>query len=323
MKAAVLQTPGTAPRFAEFSEPVAGEGEVIVRMKAAALNQISKLRASGMHYSSDQQYPQVCGFDGIGVLADDTRVYFVGGMRPPYGSMAERTVVQRAFCIPVPDGIDDLTAAALPNAAISAWLPLVYRAQIQAGETVLVLGATGVSGKLAIQAAKYLGAGRVIAVGRNEQILQTLPALGADVVISLNQPEKELLAVFKHEALKQPFDIILDYLWGQPAELLLQSIASRELMATRPPRCRFITIGAIAGESIALASTTLRSSTIELYGSGIGSIAPEHIVAAFSHIWTVALQGKFQIATRAVALADVESLWNYQDADGRRLVFVP
>src|SRR6266851_3126258 len=187
MKAAVLHTLGKLPRFEEFPEPTPEKGEVIVQVKAASLNNISKARASGSHYDSYSQLPAVCGVDGVGLLDDGTRVY-CGGCRPPYGMMAERTVVSRSWCVPIPDGVDDLTAAALPNAALSSWLPLAFRAQIQTGETVLVLGATGVSGKLAVQIARHLGAGRVVAAGRNEQILQTLASLGADATIALDQP---------------------------------------------------------------------------------------------------------------------------------------
>lgn len=162
MDAAVLHTLGKPPRFEQFPEPAAGEGEVIVHVRAAALKPADKQLASGSHYASPRELPFVCGVDGVGYLGDGTRVFF-GGPRRPYGAMAQRTVVPRKFCFPVPEGVDDDTAAALPNPGVSAWLALTQRAKLAPGETVLVLGATGVTGKLAVQIAKILGAGRVIA----------------------------------------------------------------------------------------------------------------------------------------------------------------
>ncbi len=173
MKAAVLRALGKPPHFEEFPDPKPSQGEVIVHVKAASLKNIDKMMASGSHYDSHTKLPVVCGTDGVGVLDDGTRV-FCGGCRPPYGMMAERTVVSRTWCLPIPDGIDDVTAAALPNPALSSWLSLVWRAQLKRGETALILGATGVAGKLAVQIAKHLGAGRVVAAGRNEQVLRTL-----------------------------------------------------------------------------------------------------------------------------------------------------
>src|SRR5262249_7886186 len=138
MKAAVLHTLGKPPRFEDFPDPRPSAGEVIVQVKAASLKNVDKLMASGSHYDSYHELPVVCGVDGVGVLDDGTRV-FCGGPRSPYGMMAERTVVSRSWCLPIPDGVDAVTAAALPNPALSSWLPLVWRAQLQPGETVLIL----------------------------------------------------------------------------------------------------------------------------------------------------------------------------------------
>src|SRR6267154_5502995 len=212
MKAALLRTLGKPPHFEEFADPKPSQGEVIVHVKAASLKNIDKMMASGSHYDSHTKLPVVCGTDGVGVLDDGTRV-FCGGCRPPYGMMAEQAVVPRTWCLPIPDGVDDVTAAALPNPALSSWLPLVWRAQLKPGETVLILGATGVAGKLAIQIAKHLGAKRVVAAGRNEQVLKTLPDLGADAIIALDQPDQALTADFAREATQGSFDIVLDYLW--------------------------------------------------------------------------------------------------------------
>ncbi|HEV8499320.1 MAG TPA: zinc-binding alcohol dehydrogenase family protein, partial [Gemmatimonadaceae bacterium] len=187
MKAAVLHALGSLPHYEDFPDPQPGEKEVVVHVRAASLKNIDKAMANGSHYDAYRELPVIVGVDGVGTLDDGTRV-FCGGARPPYGMMAERTVVSRVRCLPIPDGVEDDTAAALPNPALSSWLPLVWRAHLQPGETVLILGATGVAGKLAIQIAKHLGAGRVVAAGRNPRVLETLPALGADATIALDQP---------------------------------------------------------------------------------------------------------------------------------------
>lgn len=321
MKAAVLHTLGEPPRFEDFPEPQPGQDEVLVRIKAASLKNIDRLMASGSHYDSHRQLPVVCGIDGVGVLDDGRRVY-CGGSRPPYGMMAEQTIVSKAFCLPVPDGLDDSTAAALPNPALSSWLPLVWRARLKPGETVLILGATGVSGKLAIQIAKHLGAGRVVAAGRNAQVLETLPSLGADATISLDQSEQDLTAAFVREARQTKFDIILDYLWGRPTEILLAAVTGHDVMA-ESSGIRLIEIGEMAGPRISLSAAALRSSGMEIYGSGGGSIPHTAIFEAFPKVWALAAGGQLRIDTETVPLADVESIWQRKDLPGCRLVFIP
>src|SRR6266849_8844835 len=199
MTAAVLHTLGQPPRWEDFADPQAIEGESLVRVKAASLKNVDKMMASGSHYDRLPDLPCVCGVDGVGLLDDGTRVY-CGGSRPPYGMMAERTVVSRAWCLPVPEQVDDVAAAALPNPALSAWLALVWRAQLQRGEMVLILGATGVAGQLAVQIAKHLGAERVVAAGRNRRVLPTLPDLGADATLALDLSDQDLAATFISEA---------------------------------------------------------------------------------------------------------------------------
>ena len=209
MHAAVLHALGKPPRFEEFPDPTPGEGEVLINVSAAALKPVDKQMAAGTHYASPSEFPVVCGMDGVGRLEDGTRVFF-GGARRPYGAMAERTVVRRVQCFSVPDELDDVTAAAIPNPGVSAWLSLKHSAKLASGETVLILGATGVTGKLAVQIAKILGAGRVVAAGRNEHVLSTLHALGADSTIRLDKPDEELVAAFRREAGEKRFDVIID-----------------------------------------------------------------------------------------------------------------
>jgi NADPH:quinone reductase-like Zn-dependent oxidoreductase len=321
VKAAVLHTLGEPPRFEDFPDPHPSPDEVKIRVKAASLKNIDKAMASGSHYHRHCELPVVCGIDGVGILDDGTRVY-CGGPRPPYGMMAEQTVVSRAWCFQIPDGLDDVTAAALPNPALSSWLPLVWRAQLKPGETVLILGATGVAGKLALQIAQHLGAGRVVAAGRHAQILETLPDLGADAIIALDQPDQELTAAFMREASHTSFDIILDFLWGHPTEVLLDALTGHDVNA-KPSRIRLVEIGEMAGPTISLSAAALRSSGLEIYGSGGGSIPHTAIFDAFPQVWALAAGGGLRIDTEPVALADVEHAWQRQDLPGRRVVIVP
>jgi NADPH:quinone reductase-like Zn-dependent oxidoreductase len=320
MKAAVLHTLGKPPRFEDFPDPQPRPNEAKLRVKAASLKNIDKAMAKGAHYDSHTELPIVCGIDGVGILDDGTRV-FCGGSRPPYGMMAEYTVVPRAWCLPIPDGVDDVTAAALPNPALSSWLPLVWRARLKPGETVLILGATGVAGKLAIQIAKHLGAKRVVAAGRNEQILNTLPELGADATIALDQPDPQLTADFVREAAHSHFDIVLDYLWGHPTEVLLAALTGHDLNA-ESSAIRLVEIGEMAGSSISLSAAALRSSGLELYGSGGGSIPHTAIFETFPQLWALAASGELRIETEPLALADVEKEWQ-RNQDGRRVVIIP
>ena len=191
MKAAVLRTMGHAPRCDDFPEPVAGDGEVIVDVLAASLKPVDRQMASGEHYASPRELPAVCGTDGVGRLSDGQRVFF-GGARAPYGAMAERTVVRKAFTFLVPDGVSEEIAAALPNPGVSAWPSLVHRAKLTPGDNVLVLGATGITGTLAVKIAKILGAARVVAAGRNRQGLRNLHQLGADSTIPLDVPDDDV-----------------------------------------------------------------------------------------------------------------------------------
>jgi NADPH:quinone reductase-like Zn-dependent oxidoreductase len=321
MKAAVLHAFGQPPRYEDFADPQATEGEVLVRVNAASLKNVDRMMASGTHYDRFPDLPCVCGVDGVGLLDDGARVY-CGGARPPYGMMAERSVVQRVWCLPVPEQVDDLTAAALPNPGVSAWLALTWRARLQPGEVVLILGATGVAGQLAVQIARHLGAERVVAAGRNRRVLTTLRDLGADATIALDLPDRELTAAFLREAGPGRFDVVLDYVWGHPTEVLLEAL-TRHDVKTAASRTRLVQIGEMAGPTITLSAAALRSSGLELYGGGGGSVPHEAIFEAFPQVWALAGSGTLRIRTEPAPLADVEKAWQRRDLDGRRLVLVP
>jgi NADPH:quinone reductase-like Zn-dependent oxidoreductase len=318
MKAAVVESFERPPRYAEFREPVAEAGEVLIKVRAAALTNLVKGQASGRHYSSGSDLPLVPGNDGVGTLPDGKWVYFIGP-RAPFGTMAEWSVVSPRRTIQLPDGVDDVTAAALGNPGLASWGALTGRARLQAGESVLVNGATGVAGQQAIQAAKILGARKVIATGRDEAALERLRALGADQTISLRQPDTALAVAFR-EALAAGVDVVLDYLCGPSAEALLGAAQGRGGMGGEP-RIRYVQIGAISGDSISLKAEWLRSSGLELMGSGLGSLSAAAIVEALKRMFEVAAATGLKIATEPVPLAEVEAAWGRAES-GRRMVFV-
>jgi NADPH:quinone reductase-like Zn-dependent oxidoreductase len=320
MKAAVLHELGKVPQFEDFAEPKAGNEEALVRVLAASLKSVDKQLASGSHYASPRELPVICGTDGLGLLEDGTRVFF-GGPRRPYGAMAERTVAPRAFCFPVPAELDDATAAALPNPGVSAWLSLTQRAKLAQGETVLILGATGVTGQLAVQIAKLFGAKHVIGAGRNEQALKRLTKLGADVTIQLDQPETSLKAAFVREAGEAGLDVVLDYVWGRPTEVLLAAIAKSEFAVMTKPT-RLVQVGESAGPTISLPAAVLRSTPLMILGTA-GIPSRDILVDAMQQVMTRSARGELRIETEQVPLSDIERVWQRPEQSGRRIVVIP
>jgi NADPH:quinone reductase-like Zn-dependent oxidoreductase len=320
MYAAVLHTIGTVPRYDEFPEPVIGDkdGEAIVHVHAASLKPVDKQLASGSHYASRRELPWVCGSDGVGHLDDGQRVFF-GGPRSPHGAMAQRTIVPRAFTFPVPENVNDETAAALPNPGVSAWLSLAYRAKLVRGENVLILGATGVTGKLAVKIARLLGAARVVAAGRNQQALNALYDLGADATISLALPATELSDAFLREAGQSGFQVVIDYVWGGPAEAFFAAITRREF-AVIQSETRFVQVGESAAPTITLPAAVLRSTALTILGTA-GIPARDALVEAFHQVMAYAAKGELHIDTERVPLADIENAWQ-RDQPGQRLVII-
>jgi NADPH:quinone reductase-like Zn-dependent oxidoreductase len=315
MKAAIVCGTGQTPIYGDFAEPVPSSDEVHVTVTAAAMSQVVKSRASGAHYSSSGQFPFVAGIDGVGRLDDGRRVYFVMP-RAPHGGMAQKTVVPSAQCLLLPDGLDDVTAAAIANPGVSSWAAYTERAKLKAGETVLVNGATGTAGRLAVQIARCLGAKKVIATGRNAESLRAISDIGADVTIPLVENEATVENSFK-EQFADGVDVVIDYLWGNSAERLL--IAGAKAGADTVP-IRFVQIGSVSGSDITLPSAVLRSSTIKLMGSGIGSIPLERLLNAISALLQATVRGDLKIAFKSVPLSEVEQAWPKDDST-RRTVF--
>lgn len=317
MKAAVVMEPGKGPVFAEFEDPVARAGEELITVSASALSQVAKSRASGSHYTSPGSLPAVVGMDGVGRTQDGRRVNFVMP-KAPFGSMAEKVAMRREQCVPLPDDVDDITAAAIAIPGMSSWAAFKERAHLMAGENVMINGATGVAGRLAVQIAKHLGAKRVIATGRDAAALEQVKALGADAIIPLTQSPKELETAFMEQFGGEGVDVVLDYLWGKSAEILIVAAAKAGKDAVP---IRYVQIGAVSGSDIALPSAALRSSALVLMGSGIGSIPLEGLIGAIRGVMQAVVPAKLQIKTEKVPLANVEETWN-KDFGRARVVFV-
>jgi NADPH:quinone reductase-like Zn-dependent oxidoreductase len=220
MKAAVVQAARTNPVYADFPDPIAQGEHEIIAVHASALTHLAKARASGAHYSAGGKFPGVAGTDGVGRTADGRRLYFAQPLAPN-GAMSERTLIHPKYTVSVPDEIDDVTAAAIANPGMSAWAALLERAHLVKGETVLVNGATGTAGRIAVQLARHLGAARVIATGRNLAELEEVKSLGADLTVPLG-PELEAAMI---EQCARGIDVVVDYLWGDSARTLITAIA--------------------------------------------------------------------------------------------------
>ena len=315
MKAAIITELGKPPVHADFKEPVAAAGEALIEVSAAPLSHVTRYRASGTHYSSAGSLPFVVGLDGVG-RHDGKRVYFILP-RAPFGSMAERTAVQASHLVPLPDDIEDATAAAIAIPAMSSWAALTVRSKMTPGQVVLVNGATGISGRLAVQIAKLLGAGKVIATGRDAAMLQKLSALGADATVSLLQDEATQDAAFtRHFA--DGVDIVLDYLWGASAERLLGA-AGKTTKNAKP--VRFIQIGSSGGANISLPATTIRSSGLELIGCGMGSITLGQILDSVARVFKATTPHRLAITPKILPLAKVDGNWAIEST-ATRTVFV-
>lgn len=315
MKAAVVSSYSEPPRYADFDEPVPGADEVLAHVTAAGLHPIVKAIASGKHYGSTGKFPFIAGLDGVGRLDDGTRVFFGA-----FGTFAERAVTARDRCFAIPDALDDVTVAAMMNPGMGSWGAIVERAQLRAEENVLILGATGSAGQLAVQIARRLGAGRIVVSGRDQQALERLRTLGADAAIALSQDREALVGAFREEISGNRIDVILDYLWGASAESVLAAIEQKGLDHDAG-RIRYVQIGNSAGPAITLQASVLRSSGLEMLGSGFGSVSLEKIFEGMKALLQEAARKPFHIEAQPAPLSDVERLWNAKQEG--RLVFQP
>lgn len=321
MKAAVLEQIDTRPVYRDISNPVpANDAEVIMKVKAVALKNLDKLKTQSTYYAPYNTFPTVVGTDGVGTLSDGTMVYALGIT----GTLAQEALIPAGRYTRLPNGIDPAMAAALPNAILGSAVPLKARAGIEKGDVVLVNGATGITGKVAVQVAKHYGASQVIAVGRNDAVLQELGTLESVVTLSLNQSEQEFEEQLREIDRHTPIRIVLDYIWGKPAELILRSLQETG-PGNRSQQVQFVTVGDMAGKTITLPSGTLRSTDIALLGSGFGSLFPE-VLKQFStqilpEMFDLAANGKLMMETENRMLHEIGTAWT-EEASGKRMVIM-
>lgn len=326
MRAAVINHLGSHPTCQELPDPIATGGLEVARVRAAAIKNVERMLVAGTHYASaSMRLPAQVGLDAVAELNDGRRVYAAAA--PPGGSMAERMLVDPERAVPVPHGVSDAEAAALPNAGVSAWLALEYAGRIRAGHSVLVLGATGVTGALATQLARRVfSAARVTAVGRDARRLGALRDLGADTTISIADRGDDLAAEIARVHAESPIDIVLDFLWGTPAEHTFRALAGEDLFAA-PHSTRFVQIGEAAGSVMSLPAAALRSSGVELIGQGGGSVPVEALKRANAEIIPelFAMLGRNELSIDTVErpLADIEHAWGMHTPSGTRPVLVP
>jgi len=308
----VLHEYGSAPRFGEFAGPEPRPGHVVIDVAAAAVHHLDLHKATGTFYTGPPPLPSVVGTDGVGRL-EDRRVYFDASAMP-WGSMAERTLVPEDVLFDIAEGVDDATAAALGNTGLGAWLALSWRAGLQAGETVLVLGATGAVGTIAVQAAKVLGAGRVVAAARPSERLARLRERGADAVVELDG--RDDLAGAVREAAGGGVDLTIDTLWGEPALAAIKAGARR---------ARHVQVGQIADVDIRLPAPAIRSVSLDVCGFSVAHPPIEVRREGYRRLTEHVARGDIAVDLERVPLAEVERAWEHQRsaAGGAKQVLIP
>jgi NADPH:quinone reductase-like Zn-dependent oxidoreductase len=313
MYAAVVTTFDAPPSYQEFPEPIPdGAEQVLVDVVASGLHRRVRSQADGSHYTSTGALPLVPGVDGVGRLPDGTLRYFA--LRDTTsGAMAEQTVIDLRQSFELPSGADPVQVAAAMNPAMSSWVALQRRIDFRPGQAVLVLGATGNSGQMAVQVAKQLGAGRVIAAGRNPERLADLRDLGADAVVTLGDSAKLGAAA-------ADVDVVIDYLWGPATADAMVAIATHRSNDHQP--LSWIEIGAVAGASAEIPSAALRALPLQIVGSGQGSVSTRDILAELPAIAEAIISGALRIDARPIPLRDVTSAWR-EIGSADRIVFTP
>ena len=319
MHAAVVTTFDSAPRYQEFPTPVPASGdEMLVDVLAAGLHPRVRSQADGSHYTSTDELPLVPGIDGVGRGPDGRLRYFILP-DATMGAMAEQTVIDIRRSVVLADTIDPVAVAAAMNPAMSSWVALRQRVHFQAGQDVLVLGATGNAGRMAVQVARLFGAGQVIAAGRAAGRLAKLSALGATATVLLDGEAHGIAHRLGQSA--ADVDVVIDYLWGEPA-----AAAMIALLTDRPDRHKpltWIQIGSVAGPTAPIPSAALRAARLQIVGSGQGSVSAREYLAELPALAEQIAAGTFDIDARAMPLSDVEQAWTAAADARKRIVLIP
>jgi NADPH:quinone reductase-like Zn-dependent oxidoreductase len=319
MNAAVVTSFDEPPHYQQSDVPQpTTDTELLVDVLAAGLHPRVRSGAAGAHYTSTGRLPMIPGVDAVGQRPDGKRIYFVAD-DAAFGTMAERAVVDRRRAIELPDDVDVAKVAAAMNPAMSAWVALRRRVPIEPGQGVLVLGATGNAGTMAVQVAKRLGAGYVVGAGRDLERLSALKLVGADQVVQLtNDVDGTSTAL---AAAAADVDIVIDYLWGKPAQHAITALLTAR--SDRSHALNWIQIGAITGPTIELPSVALRSANLRLQGTGQGAVSPKAYLAELPSLVDEIDAGTIAVIANTEPLADVERVWGQAARPGERTVLVP
>jgi len=318
MKAAVVDRRGGVPEYRDVPDPRPAEGQAVLRVEAVAVENVDRAIVAGTHYTAapfQAALPAVPCFDGVGRTVDGTLVGF-GGLEPPQGALAEYVVVPEGHWAPIPEGIAPETAAALATAITG--MSMKTAANLQSGETVLVQGATGVAGRLAVQTARLLGAGRVVATGRDAAALASLAELGAHAVIDTNMSDEDLVRAYR-DAAGDGYDVVVDFLWGRPTRVLCQALTPESFAIGRP--VRLVQVGEAAGEAFELPARALRTSGLEIYGAARNLM--DGMADAYAQVVEWVRGGQLMIDVTTMPLRDIATAWQRTDLRGSRLVIVP
>lgn len=309
MRAAVITGHGQAPEYRPHPAPERGPGQALVRVTAAPVNPLDLLCASGTSYFGAPALPYAPGTQGVGVVEDaDTlpagqRVWFScsAGMRPGDGAMAELCLAGEPAVLPLPDGVSDDLVAALGLSAIAAWMALTWRGGLKPGEHVLILGASGTVGQVGVQAARLLGAGRVAAACRDSHGRTRAAELGADAVADLSGDDVDTMAGRLAQATAGRLDLVLDPVWGKPAEAALQVLS---------PHGRLVNLGSAAGPAVSLGSAPLRSGTLSVLGYTNNALSGEQKATALREILGHAAAGNLTADRETMSLARAAEGWS-------------
>ena len=313
MYAAVVTSFDAPPAYLEFPSPApAGSDQVLVDVIASGLHRRVRSQADGSHYTSTGELPLVPGVDGVARLPDGTLRYFALGDTTS-GAMAEQTVIDLRQSVELPGGTDPVRVAAAMNPAMSSWVALRRRTGFQAGQSVLVLGATGSSGQMAVQVAKQLGAGGSSRPAATRSGWRACQSSG-------QTPSCRSATARSSAAAAADVDVVIDYLWGPATADAMIAIATHRSNDCQP--LTWIEIGSVAGATAEIPSAALRALPLQIVGSGQGSVSTRDILAELPAIAEAIISGALRIDARGVPLRDVTSAW--QDIDGtERIVLIP
>jgi NADPH:quinone reductase-like Zn-dependent oxidoreductase len=319
MRAAIVEAFDEPPRYAITADPLAtSETESVLEVIAAGLHPIVRALASGSHYRTASGLPFIPGVDGVARDDDRALWYFSAKLGGP-GSMADRAVVDRTRSVKLPIGTDARAIAAGMNPALSSWVALRRRIDFQPGQRVLVFGATGSAGRLAVQVATRFGAAAVTAAGRDPRRLAALEGLGATALVSLAGTPAETAAELVKAA--ADVDVVLDYTWGQPAAIAMSALARAR--STTERALTWLQVGESAGATAALPAAALRSSKLHILGSGQGTVSAEDVLAELPSIAGALSDGSLSVGVRAIPLKDVRHAWADAADAAARIVLEP